>query len=150
MASFRRTAFCQSISEIQLTDVTPLGAVSHRFNSIPCISQMRVIINFSLYYNLKMILLIYLVAILEAIRNFISPGLVIRITYDITGFALNFYPLNEFYKNQPFAHLLALFAQSNSTVLRAILFLPDQPVVTRHAGYWRTEFKYWERHNFSL
>ena len=28
----RRTAICQSVSEVYLTDVAPLGAVSHRFN----------------------------------------------------------------------------------------------------------------------
>ena len=28
----RRTAICQSVSEVKLTDVAPLGAVSHRFN----------------------------------------------------------------------------------------------------------------------
>ena len=28
----RRTAICQSVAEVQLTGVAPLGAVSHRFN----------------------------------------------------------------------------------------------------------------------
>ena len=28
----RRTAICQSVSEVYLTSVVPLGAVSHRFN----------------------------------------------------------------------------------------------------------------------
>ena len=28
----RRTAICQSVSEVQLTGVTAFGAVSHRFN----------------------------------------------------------------------------------------------------------------------
>ena len=27
----RRSAICQSVAEVQLTGVTPLGAVSHRF-----------------------------------------------------------------------------------------------------------------------
>ena len=30
----RRTAICQSVAEISLTGVAPLGAVSHRFNLI--------------------------------------------------------------------------------------------------------------------
>ena len=30
----RRTAICQSVAEVQLTGVVPLGAVSHRFNLI--------------------------------------------------------------------------------------------------------------------
>ena len=29
---FRRAAICQSVAEVQLTDVAPLGAVSQRFN----------------------------------------------------------------------------------------------------------------------
>ena len=28
----RRTAICQSVAEVLLTGVAPLGAVSHRFN----------------------------------------------------------------------------------------------------------------------
>ena len=31
---YRRTAICQSVSEVYLTGVAPLGAVSHRFNLI--------------------------------------------------------------------------------------------------------------------
>ena len=30
----RRTAICQSVAEVQLTGLAPLGAVSHRFNLI--------------------------------------------------------------------------------------------------------------------
>ena len=30
----RRTAICQSVAEVQLAGVAPLGAVSHRFNLI--------------------------------------------------------------------------------------------------------------------
>ena len=30
----RRTVICQSVAEVQLTDVAPLGGVSHRFNSL--------------------------------------------------------------------------------------------------------------------
>ena len=30
----RRTAIYQSVAEVKLTDVVPLGAVSHRFNFI--------------------------------------------------------------------------------------------------------------------
>ena len=29
----RRTVFCQSVAEVYLTGVTPLEAISHRFNS---------------------------------------------------------------------------------------------------------------------
>ena len=34
----RRAAICQSVAEVQLTGVTPLGAVSHSFNLIQLLS----------------------------------------------------------------------------------------------------------------
>ena len=33
ITQFRRTATCQLVAEVYLTGVTPLGAVSHRFNN---------------------------------------------------------------------------------------------------------------------
>ena len=49
----RRTAICQSVAEVQLTGVAPLGAVSHRFN----------------FFNLIIIIIITIITIITIINT---------------------------------------------------------------------------------
>ena len=57
----RRTAICQSVAEVELTGVTPLRAVSHRFNFIIIIRIYTAKSRLSIHKRQKMSIFYYII-----------------------------------------------------------------------------------------